>query len=84
VVRYSIGTHDWELGAYTPQTGLAVPWHNVSLWGLKAALKDLRRLGYTADRTRTLDGSYVSDTDVLVERTNGRSEAKILEDWKRG
>lgn len=50
----------------------------------------LRECGYTAHRTRYFikasHGDVVdwdSDTFVLVERTDGMTEAEILESWKR-
>lgn len=83
--RYSIGTYDWETANYTPQIGLCVPSFNITIWQLRQALKHLRRMGYTAHRKREPGGTHGdnNDTSVLVERTDGKSEAEILEDWKR-
>ena len=87
---YSVGTWDANAQAYTPQEGLSVPSVNVPLHGLRAALKALRReFGYAAWRMRYADNApgdwdtHDSDTEVLVERTDGESEAEVLERWKR-
>lgn len=76
---YSCGTWGTDLQAYTPQAG-AGPAINVTLWQLRAALKQLRRMGYECWR-RKHDGS--SDPSVLVERTDGKPEAEILKGWER-
>lgn len=80
---YSVGTWDIDAQAYTPQPGLSVPSLNITLHQLRQALKELRQRGYAADRVRFDDGNRDSDWSVLVERTDGLSEAEILERWKR-
>lgn len=79
---YSVGTWDPELECYTPQVD--VPAFNLTLWQLRAALKQLRQLGYSAHRYRDADGGHEdNDTSVLVERTDGMAEADILKRWER-
>jgi hypothetical protein len=80
---YSVGTWDSDAQAYTPQEGLTVPAFNITLGELRAALRDLRKEGYAANRVRFADGQRDSDWAVLVERTDGLPEHKILEGWKR-
>jgi hypothetical protein len=88
--RYSVGTWDADLQAFTPQAG--VPAFNLTLWELKASLRMLRKCGYSAHRRREIvahpNGWTVpnwddNDTAVLVERTDGRPEREIMENWKR-
>ena len=79
---YSVGTWDSDCQAYTPQIGVADS-INITLAQLRRALKRLRALGYNADRVRLPDGEHDSDPMVLVERTDGKSERDIMEDWKR-
>jgi hypothetical protein len=81
---YSVGTWDAEAQGYTPQIGVDRSF-NITRGELRRALKRLRELGYSAHRLRDEggDGHYDNDTDVLVERTDGESETKILERWKR-
>jgi hypothetical protein len=84
--RYSIGTWDGELQAYTPQCDCKTPWLNVDIHGLRAHLWELRRLplGYSAHRIRDPDGDHWdNDTSVLVERTDGMSEREVFERWER-
>lgn len=66
---YSVRTWDFERQAYTPQVGLSVTWFGLTLWQLKAALKELRGMGYSCHRRRDSDGGH-DDNDwcVLVER----------------
>lgn len=80
--RYSVGTWDTETAAYTPQDA-AGPWYNLTRAELRSALKELRLQGYQAHRVRCRDGSYYSDSSVLVERTDGLTPAEVLESWKR-
>lgn len=81
--RYSVGTMDDELNAYTPQIGVEKS-INITLHELRRALKRLRELGYSAHRFRDPDGGHEDhDSYVLVERTDGMSEEEILESWKR-
>ena len=80
---YSVGTWDTEEQAYTPQNGLT-RWLNLTQGQLRQAIQELRECHYKADRKRAADGTH-DDNDgwVLIERTDGRSEAEILESWKR-
>jgi hypothetical protein len=81
---YSIGTWDTEVQAFTPQDGLTVPSLNIEKSVLREALRQLRREhGYPGYRFRDENGDYHSDWAVLIERTDGMSEAEILEGWKR-
>ncbi len=83
--RYSVGTWDEYLQAYTPQRG-AGRCINVSLRGLRRVLKRLRELGYSAHRKAAGLGDKsraCNDWCVLVERTDGKTKAEILEGWKR-
>jgi hypothetical protein len=61
---YRVRTWDAEAGEWTPQAGLSLPSHGLSLGQLRAALKELRQMGYSCHRTR--DGD--SDPFVLVEK----------------
>lgn len=81
---YSIGTWDADAQAYTPQIGLTVPCVNVPWRTLLEVLRQLRRMGYAAHRRRDGDGEH-SDNDwaVLVERTDGLTEAEVLRQWER-
>ncbi len=65
--RYDVLTWDGQLGEYTPQRGVRC--RNLTLWGLKRALKALRRMGYSAHYRRDADGGH-SDNDpvTLVEK----------------
>ena len=67
---YSVGTWDMDLQAYTPQEGLTVPSQNVDIHGLRRALKELRRLGYSCHYCSKRH--WDNDCAVLVERTDGR------------
>lgn len=81
---YSVGTWDTDKQAYTPQPGLTVPSFNITLGQLRQALKQLRRLGYSAHRRRDADGSHDdNDWAVLVERTDGRHWKEIRRSWNR-
>jgi len=71
---YSIGTWDINKQSYTPQKGLSVPSFNITKSQLRQALRDLRILGYSANR---------DDWSILVERTNGRNWKDIRRGWKR-
>jgi hypothetical protein len=82
--RYSIGTWDTDAQAYTPQEGLTVHCVNVPWRTLLQVMRELRLLGYSAHRTRDSDGEHGdNDWSVLVERTNGMTEAEVLAGWKR-
>lgn len=81
---YSIGTWDTDAQAFTPQAGLSVPCINIPLPTLRQVMRELRRMGYSAHRRRDVDGGHEdNDSWVLVERTEGLSEAEVLENWKR-
>lgn len=82
---YSVGTWDMEKQAYTPQDGLSVPSFNITLSQLRTALKELRKVGYSAHRRgkRDEDGDRPNDTWVLVERTDGECWKKIRRRWNR-
>ncbi len=80
---YSIGTWDTDLQAYSPQPGVPKS-INITLHELRAAMKLLRRMGYSCHRFRDADGTH-DDNDwmVLIERTDGKSESEIRESWRR-
>lgn len=81
---YSVSTWDTERQAYTPQRGLTVPSFNITLAQLRQAIRDLRRLGYSAHRFRDSDGNYDhNDWSVLIERTDGQCWKAIMRQWKR-
>lgn len=82
MARYSIGTWDTNEQAFTPQIG--VPAFNLTLYQLRQSMRMLRDRHYSCHRYRDADGSHDdNDTSVLIERTDGMSEAEILESWKR-
>lgn len=81
--KYSIGTWNPDKQSYTPQRGLTVPSLNISLRELRSALKQLRKMGYTAHRIRLPNGGYDDDYAVLVERTDNLHWKKILKGWRR-
>lgn len=79
---YSIGTWDTDLGCYTPQIG--VPSINLTRRQLVESMRELQQCGYSCHRTGNTDQAVRdSDTYVLIERTDGKSEAEILRDWER-
>lgn len=79
---YSVGTWDTNEQAFTAQGN--VPSFNLTLWQLKDAMRLLRSIGYSVHRYRDEDGGHEdNDVMVLIERTDGMSEAKILESWQR-
>jgi len=70
---YSVGTWDTDSQAYTLQAGLSSPSQNVTIWGLKRVLQELRRGGYSCHRFRDAKGEHDNnDSYVLVERTDGK------------
>lgn len=72
---YSVRTWDGELEAYTPQVGMESRWEGLTLWQLKAALKELQGMGYTCHRKRGADAGYWdNDTSVLVERSDEQTD----------
>lgn len=81
---YSVGTWDADAQAFTPQAGLSVSSMNVTIPILRQALRELREMGYSAHRRRNDDGTH-DDNDpwVLVERTDGKPEQQILDEWRR-
>jgi hypothetical protein len=86
--RYSVGTWDTELQAYTPQVGLSVPSIGITWLQLLQAVRELKIFGYTAHRRRHVLSSGEFDHDdndwaVLIERTDDMSEAEVMESWKR-
>lgn len=81
---YSVGTWDTNKQAYTPQRGGRCI--NISLRQLRAVLKRLRAIGYTAHRFGPKDDMGYrehNDSEVIIERTDGRSRKLILADWER-
>lgn len=79
---YCLGTWDTEIQAYTPHDGVQA--FNLTLHELRAALKQLRSRGYTCHRFRDPDGGHEdNDYGVMVEQMDGRTEAEILNDWRR-
>lgn len=85
---YSVGTWDTDLQAYTPQVGLSVPSINITWRQLLRAVRELKRMGYRAHRRRQVlpSGKYDHDDNdwsVLIERTDGFTEAEILKSWER-
>ncbi len=68
-LTYSVRTWDMDEQAFTPQVGLSQPWHGLSMWQLKQALKELKAMGYECHRYRDENGGHeCNDTSVLVER----------------
>lgn len=81
---YSIGTWDSEESAYTPQIGVTVPSLNITRSQLRVAIRDLQDMGYSCHRRRDSEGYHDdNDTEVLIERTDGKPEAEILAGWER-
>jgi hypothetical protein len=85
---YSIGTWDSESQSYLPHPGL--PAFNVTRKSLVDSMKILRRQGYSCHRYRGRDengklNDFAEDSDprVFIGRTDGKTEAEILESWKR-
>ena len=80
---YSIGTWDGLLNAFTPQQGLSVPCINVPLATMRQVLRELRAMGYDAQYRRDASGEHWdNDPVVLVERTDGKTEAEVLLSWR--
>lgn len=79
---YSVGTWDTHAQSYTPQ--LNVPAFNLTIHDLRRSMRLLRGHGYSCHRYREEDGGHDdNDWAVLIERTDGKPEAEILEGWKR-
>lgn len=74
---YSVRTWDMDLQRYTPQVGLSFPAFGLTLWQLRAALKELRAMGYSAHRRRDSEGER-DDNDfyVLVERDDEQTDGR--------
>lgn len=85
---YSVGTWDDQLQAYTPQVGLTVPAFNITIAQLRQAVRELRRLGYSAHRRRDPSAGDEclmyddNDWSVRIDRTDGKTQAKILKGWR--
>ena len=72
---YSVRTWDTDEQAYTPQAGLSLPWRGLTLWQLRAALKELKGMGYSCHRFRDEDGDHsANDYAVLVERDDEETD----------
>lgn len=70
MATYTVLTWDLELQQFTPQTGMSVPHEGLTIHGLRAALKDLRAMGYSCHRTRDRHGRHDNnDAWVMVERS---------------
>lgn len=81
---FSAGTWDAYRQAYTPQKGLSVPAFNIPMRQLIVAVRDLKRMGYSAHRFRDADGNYEdNDWSVLIERTDGQHWKEIRRSWAR-
>ncbi len=81
---YSVGTWDTTRQSYSPQRGLSVPSFNCTLSQLRVAIRELRRMGYSAHRYRDSDGGHAdNDWNVLIERTDGKHWKDIRRNWKR-
>lgn len=66
---YFVSTWDTDADDYTPQAGMTVPSQYVTLWQLKAALKELRLMGYSCHYRRDPDGGHQdNDTSIYVGR----------------
>lgn len=69
--RYDVLTWDSAASQYSEQEGMRNPCLNVTLAGLRRALRELRDdFGYQCDRVRDKRGNHHSDTAVLVERVD--------------
>lgn len=81
---YSVGTWDTDRQSYTPQAGLSVPSFNMTRRQLLVAVRELRRMGYSAHYVRGSDGEHdANDPMVLIERTDGQHWKEIRRRWKR-
>lgn len=84
MILYSIGTWDNDREAYTPESG--VPSINLTRKQLVESIRLLRATTwYTCHRkgNGTQDIRWDNDTSVLIERTDGKSEAQIMKEWER-
>lgn len=66
-LRYNVKTWEPWLERFTRQQGLSVPSENISLWGVRRVLRELREVGYEASSVRDDSGRRVGDPSVLVE-----------------
>lgn len=81
---FSVGTWNVERQAYTPQGGLSVPSFNMTYRQLFTAVRELRRIGYSAHYIRDADGDHEeNDWSVLIERTDGMHWKEIRRSWSR-
>ena len=81
--RYSVGTWDIFLHAYTAQEGVSKSF-NLTRSELKTAIRELRGLLYSAHRKGNCAvGHDDNDWTVLVEKTSGMTIDQILESWRR-
>jgi hypothetical protein len=84
---YCIGTWDTEQQAFTQHPEL--PWYALTRRELVAVMRELQQCGYTCHRVRyrdpdgTLTDESDSDVSVLIERTDGRTQQQVREDWRR-
>ncbi len=81
---YSIGTWDSDREYFSPHPYMTTPWLNVDIHGLRRHLKELKSKGYSCHRVRHNDSTVDSDPSVLVERTDGSSEASVRNCWLGG
>lgn len=86
---YSIGTRCPQRGAYTPHLGGPnLRPFNLTRKQLVAEMRYLQTQGYPCHRKRDpetgYDGIYENDTEVLIERTDGKPWFDILMSWRRG
>ena len=72
--RYQVRTWDIDEQRFMPQIGIE-PWTGLTLWQLKGALRELRRMGYDCHYYRDADGGHESnDPMVLVEKIGEEME----------
>jgi len=80
---YSIGIWDADLQAYIPPKDIG-NCINITRSELRERMRQLRDIGYSVHRRRDADGTHDdNDWRVLIEKTDGKPEIAILEDWKR-
>lgn len=69
--RYTVTTWDMDEESFTRQLGMIEPWENLTIWQLKAALKELRTMGYDCHYLRDKNGNHdANDFSVCVEWVN--------------
>jgi hypothetical protein len=64
--RYNITT--WDITAQSFTADDSIEGVNVTLQGVRRALRTLRNMGYSCHRIRDECGRHLSDPSVLVER----------------